>query len=614
MRRIRGLPERKTPAQSTAPAPKAPSPFALPTPATTTAPTFPFPQPTVAPTAAIENYYKSLRALNLALLDSLQHKVTEDVFVDLAPHVAALTKQYSSYRQDLEKDYRSQFTVKPATPAPAAVPTPSFPKFTVVAPVVPAPPKTGMPVPPAKFSFGSGEPIKSTTPSTAPGFIPTGTALKKGDSDAFKFPEKAVVPGVEAHKEKAKFSPVAPSPLRFGASPPVVQKIEEPTKSAFSFGSSYAGIIADPKPTVAPALSLPAFGVPAPPAAPSTPTTSTPTSAFNAPPSTIPSSLSTAKTLPPAFVPSVAIPISAAIPSFSFGTPSASPPLTTAFGAGSSPTASAFAFGAGLRKDVKSSPGAGLSAGFSFGASKATGAAFSFGGSTATPVQSTTGFSFGSSPTSAVPKEETTSTAALGGSNSFGAANVGTTFGATTTKPFGFPTPASATTLGGSATGIATPAAATTGFSFGGSPASTPSIPTPPVVVAAGEEEQQEEQQDGSSEMVSSAKPVSGGEGEEGELILHHARGKVWTIVDGISNELGVAGIWIKERDGVRRLLARNEVTGNVLIVRRPFSPLSLESTPRVRQGDSSLLSYKIRCVLESSYHRLTIFDDRTFD
>ena len=72
--------------------------------------------------------------------------------------------------------------------------------------------------------------------------------------------------------------------------------------------------------------------------------------------------------------------------------------------------------------------------------------------------------------------------------------------------------------------------------------------------------------------MVSSAKPVTGGEGEEGESIIHHVRGKVWSINDGESTDLGVAGIWIKDREGVKRLLARNEVTGNVIIVRIFFS------------------------------------------
>lgn len=103
--------------------------------------------------------------------------------------------------------------------------------------------------------------------------------------------------------------------------------------------------------------------------------------------------------------------------------------------------------------------------------------------------------------------------------------------------------------------------------------------------------------------MVSSAKPVSGGEGEEGESILHHARGKVWTIKDGVANELGIAGIWIKERDGVRRLLARNEVTGNVLIVCRPSSPLSIVSTLAIRQEDSQPFCYQIGGIVDSSYH-----------
>lgn len=557
------MPERKTPAQATAPAPKPVSAFAAPPPTFATAPSFTTPQPTVAPTAAIELYYKSLRSLNLALLDSLQQETARDVFVDLAPTLNHLAKQYTTYRSDLEASYRSKFTVKPATPA--AVPAPVAPQSYIPTPATttPAPPKIGMPVPPAKFTFGSGEPIKSTTPTSTPGFVPTGAALKKG-SDTFKFPEKAVVPGVEAQKEKAKFSPVAPSPLRFGASPPVVKKVEETTKSAFSFGATYSGIIADPKSTPAP-----------PTAAPLTPT-ATATFSFNAPPSSIPSSLSTAKTLPPAFVPSVAIPISTTIPSLAFGTPSAaSPPLTASFGAGSSPTASAFAFGAGLRKEeiVKSSPGAGSSAGFSFGAPKAGGAAFAFGGATSAPFKSTAGFSLGAPASSVASKEESAVV-----SSPFGSTSALSTSAATTSTPFGFNTPS--TISSGSASPMA--AAPSTGFSFGSSaPATTLFLSVPPPVAAAVVEGAPQEEPDGSSEMISSAKPVSGGEGEEGEAIVHHVRGKVWTIKDGISTEMGVAGIWIKEKEGVKRLLARNEVTGNVLIVCHfsPFLSLSLDAT-----------------------------------
>ena len=64
------------------------------------------------------------------------------------------------------------------------------------------------------------------------------------------------------------------------------------------------------------------------------------------------------------------------------------------------------------------------------------------------------------------------------------------------------------------------------------------------------------------------------GEGEEGEKVLHEVRAKVWAFVwafkDGDWDERGVATVSIKERedDGKKRILARNAVNGNVLIVR----------------------------------------------
>lgn len=59
------------------------------------------------------------------------------------------------------------------------------------------------------------------------------------------------------------------------------------------------------------------------------------------------------------------------------------------------------------------------------------------------------------------------------------------------------------------------------------------------------------------------------GAGEEGEIVFHQVRGKVFSLKDG-SKDLGVATISIKEReeDGKKkfRLLARHEVNGAVLM------------------------------------------------
>lgn len=329
------------------------------------------------------------------------------------------------------------------------------------------------------------------------------------------------------------------------------EKKEEPKKSAF-------GTIAIPttSPFATPAL-----------ATPTTPSTST--FSFNAPPATTPSASSL----------SFLNPIKAM---------ANSPPITTGFGMGASPPS--FGFGAGLKKDevVKVSAGAG----FSFGASSA----FTFGASSATPAVVTTGFalpaaaapvpqpfSFGAPPpAAALPSPfapaTSASSSAAGTPFSFGSPAVTPPPAA---SPFAFgATPPKFTGWGAAAAGTISPmaAAATTGYGFGSTtlPPSAGAAPTNEVVDVTVEE-------------VPTPGPnplAQGGAGEENETVLHTSRGKVYTISGSTQTELGIANLYVKESaEGVRRLLARNEVTGAVMIVRR--SRMGLADEQNFRLGAS---------------------------
>lgn len=187
-----------------------------------------------------------------------------------------------------------------------------------------------------------------------------------------------------------------------------------------------------------------------------------------------------------------------------------------------------------------------------FGGSKATG--FGFGssiGGTSAPPASSSGFSFGQPAKTTEGGEEKKPAAstgfAFGSSGSSSTPSTGLSFGSTSTTP------------------------ASNGFAFSAVKPVEASTSTPTSTEASPAPEASTSDSSSSTNQTPGANPFAApGAGEEGEVVRHTVRGKLWKLKDG-AHDLGVANISIKEReeDGKKklRLLARNEVNGAVLMV-----------------------------------------------
>lgn len=518
----------------------------------------------------------SLRSLNLSLVESLSAELDKDPFVDLAGPsggLAKLKERYEEHRKKVENAFASAegkvVTVEapkdldtpmdiPAiitTPPPAPIAaTPAAPAASPAivpwtggswsAPVVAKPPPSppSLPTAPITFSWGGNVVKPSSEPAAASpvggGFVPKLVPAEKGaEKSAFAFaptvvvPPSLAVPAPKAPVSKPPPAPVvklankpsAPSPLRFGESvspPPSPAKVEEKEEASpaangkFSFGASF-GAIAKGDKKDEPANPF-AFPVPTPSTAPSTLPATTPSFSFT--PTAVPAATGT-KPFASAFHPT-----STPATAFSFSpssTPAkpfpSSPPITTSFGTGTSPPV--FGFGAALAKkegskDEAKSPGfafGGASPGFAFGAGSGSVNGFGFGAApAATPA--TTGFAFGAA--------------------------------------------------------VLEAKKVTTGFAFGSTTSAPASVSVSVAPSTAGSEVEVDTASEGGED---GGNPFAKGAGEEGEEVLHEVRGRVFRLEKEGVKDVGIAVVAIKEREGRRRLLARNDVTGGVMMVRSLF-------------------------------------------
>ncbi|GAA5878088.1 hypothetical protein JCM8547_002825 [Rhodosporidiobolus lusitaniae] len=418
----------------------------------------------------------------------------------------------------------------------------------------------------SKFSF----PVAPPTTSSSPSSTSSSTGSGKDDRAALKPPSAPKLAPAKLTNPPAK-----PSPLRFGqsVSPPTSPEkaaqeeaakkkaaAAAPAAGGFSFASSFGKIAkgeeekkdgeGEKKEKEGKKSKVPAFGAPAASA----------TGAFSFPPSATTSS-STPAAPPFSFGASSSSSTSSSTPSkplfgaapTPFSTPSsslssstsgfkppaaASPPIATSFGASSPPT---FGFGAALQgkdkdKALGATAGAARNTGFAFGSSIGGSSGFSFGAAAPAnkdePAKVTTGFSFGGDAT---------------GSPAFGAAAAPAASSSLTTPAFSFAPSASTST----------------------SPSSIPPAASRTASIAPSDASEAPSAADGSQ--TPGGNPFAApGEGEEGETVLHAARGKVWRIKGAEQELAGIANVQLKERQeggkGKVRMLARNETNGAVLI------------------------------------------------
>ena len=524
----------------------------------------------------------SLRSLNLSYLDALKAQVEKDPFFKinaLAGARGALDERYEKHWQEVTNALEvSKGKGKAPAPAAKAVDkapapfisievTPPVPDVTMAAPeptpstsaapvaaspapfvpipfnwaaatggaapepvvaAPPAPPKFSLPAPPTgAFKWGDMDVPK---PSTSAAPVTGGFVLKPIEADpyaeksAFTFPPAAAATVSVPSTAESKKAADSKKPTSI-AIPPAVAKLANAPASPSPLRQAES---VSP-PAEQPSSTVPKDAAPAPKAAFSfgaafggiakgDSSSSTPAAAPKTNPSTVSFGSAAAPSSP------------STTPSFSFGSATAPKPIAAnPFTAGASSTA--FGFGTpsqpkAIQKPLGSPP---ITTSFGSGASPPT---FGFGAALASkppPAQPfAAGFSFGFSST----------------------------------------TPAPSTSA---------PVKVTTGFAFG-------AAPTPPAVVsepmstassiAGGSTAGEETAPEGVDLPVQASGLTGRGEGEEGEKVLHEVRAKVWAFVrafkDGDWDERGVATVSIKERedDGKKRILARNAVNGNVLIVR----------------------------------------------
>ena len=587
-------------------------------------------------------YFKSLRALNVGLIDSLEQAVEKDPFADLTSVLLDIQKRYSEKRAEHVAAYEATKSqpkaLSPAPPAP--VEKPAF-----AAPAPSAAPTGGMPAPPAAFSF-AGQQVASA-PSASPsapagtGFTPT--AVTGSGSSIFSFPAAASTPAsgdsskaatgsgspmpvatsdqpsaagkLVSSKPKVPTSmpftgklpnaPNAPSPLRFGrsASPPPVpestEKKDEPaSKKRFSFGESFGSVAkgsstpAETSSTQAapeePKAPAPLFGTPSTSAAAEAPKPAFSFGATPAPPTdanaNADADASKGEAPKPAFSGFGSMPFGAARDS-SAPAPADAPKPAFSFGA---------AVGSGDAAKTTTDSDAAPKPAFSFGtpASSAPDAAkaFSFGAGAAPSAGTAKAFSFGA-PAAASTSTDETAKPSTPTRNPFsgpsGSSPPSFTFGAGLKKSessFGKPsTSPVGFSFGGSSPGASSGSApAATGFSFAAQP--NPFAPAAPAETAAPADEAAAPPAAAAAEEGEGGNPFSKpGEGEENENTLHEVRCSVIKLEDGQWHKSGTGTIAVKEdrETGKHRLLARNEVNSNVMVNFRitPQLEVSVEKT-----------------------------------
>ncbi|KAI5479948.1 hypothetical protein MNV49_002238 [Pseudohyphozyma bogoriensis] len=513
--------------QSKPAAPAASAPAAAPAATTFASAGFTFPSPPKSSnTPPALTYYMSLRSLNLALIESIRKEVEKDPFVDLAGDegLGKIRDKYEEHKRSIVKEFeasggkeeKTNGTKAPAVPIPAifttpppaaSTATPPPPTFSFT-PAAEAPkPKAKSPPPASTFSL-------PTPPSTFTfgGNVvkPPSTTPSTPVTGGFVF-DAGAKPDPYAEKSAFAFPPPAATPAP--ASTPA------PTPAASSAPkTTLPAAVAKVKSSTAPAAPSPLrFGESVSP--PSSPAKEEPKkdalpaakfsfgASFGALAKGAETTAST--TSPSTTAPPVSIPIPApSTPSFSFGTPAPSTPSAMKPFAPSSPPITT-AFGTGASPPT-----------FGFGAAlgskpppvASSSAGFSFGGSS--PAAASTGFSFGSS--SATP-----------------------------------------------AFGSSAPAKTTVGFSFG-APAAAPAAA--PAVEEKKDEATPEASADETAFPVGTKPFGERGEGEENEKSLFEVRGRL-----KVGNEEGegvICKVEVKEDSttGVKRLLARNDVTARVAI------------------------------------------------
>ncbi|KAK4699367.1 nucleoporin NUP2, partial [Phenoliferia sp. Uapishka_3] len=580
------------------------------------APAFSFPTVKTHSTTGppLLTYYMSVRALNLAVVDALRAKLDKDPFLNLAGPLGAVSAVMERYEahwktitstRDAGKDHKTAIAngkasepFRPTSPVPTisieeapevtmseastSVPTPvstsSAPPPPVVSipfdwaaaragaddppPPPPAPkakePAFSLPAPPTSFKWG-GKDVTPSEPGTSKPPVLGGFVLKPIEADpyaeksAFKFGSGVSVPAAPLKEDAPTSSKPSPVSSTTASEAPKAdtKKLDAPKK--FSFGESFGGIAkgsstADPKTAesatsetakVPEAVTNPfAFGASgpsttstAPAKAPGAFAFGSSTSSSSAPTPAFGSASSSDKVNPfsstggfnngstTAFTPTQPKPIPK---------PMGSPPITTSFGFGAAGSPPTFGFGAALGS--KAPPPVAAVPGFSFGGATSGGFGSMSSSSTAQPAKMTTGFSFGAAATPSTFPGATSSVAA------FPAAKVttGFAFGSAPTPP---------------AAPITAPVSATTSTSGGTA------------------DEGAVAPEDGNLPVVSSGL-LGKGVGEEGEKVLYELRAKVFRIKGSDATDLGVASVYIKERedDGSKRVLARNQGNGAVVM------------------------------------------------
>lgn len=491
-------------------------------------------------------YYTSLRGLNTSILSFLTTTLENDAFVNLGQVLPGLAEQYNKL---LEQEATKAGWKPPTAAASSATPKPvEEPKMAAVAP--PAVPSGG-------FTFGGQTSTASTAaPSGAKGFTPTLPASGSSSSSPFSF--------------------------SFGVKPAEQSKqAETPKKPSAEVTKLVQDVISgkdkeEEKKDEAPAAKPPTFTFGAPSAS-----TSTPASGEKKAGSGL-FSFAPSGPFKPATPDSKSFSPSANLESVSSSTP---PAKLGKFGPGGSAPQLPF----GGAATTPSTPGGGKPAGFSFGASPSGEGGFSIGSGAPFKSQvnvplptakstssSTPSFSFGSPATSQSQDKPAPSFSFGASSTSSSAAppSSGFTFTAPTapsSKP-GQSTGSSTFTFGAGSKPATSTFAAPSAFSSAfGKPAATSekndNAPT--------ESEEASADKGESGEAPESSEPSvnhaeTGGAGEEDEETLYANRAKLYKLVNGSYEAIGLGALKLKKKteDNKRRLLMRTDGNGVVILVR----------------------------------------------
>jgi len=190
-------------------------------PAVTPVPSFSF--QTAAPTTSDDKYYKQIRGLNESVAASVRKFVEEDPLTDLT----LVLKQYSEFRESIEKEHGTGQKKEPLVPVPLSTPRPT----------VPAP----------TFGFSSSSPSTVVAEPKAPSF--NFQSVKKEEKESDKPAEEEKKP----EEKKPLFS--------FGSASTTSTALPlANTAPVFNFGGSSAAPKSEPDSQIPSPAPTPVFG------------------------------------------------------------------------------------------------------------------------------------------------------------------------------------------------------------------------------------------------------------------------------------------------------------------------------------------------------------------